>query len=67
MRKRKLNVKRLITVLSGLTIIILVAIMVTNSNRFNIAKESPSPTASTVTPVSTPPTQIGRASCRERV
>lgn len=56
MRKRKLNVKRLITVLSGLTIIILVAIMVTNSNRFNIAKESPSPTASTVTPVSTPPT-----------
>ncbi len=53
MRKRKLNVKRLITVLSGFSIVvILVVIMVMNSNKFNIAKESPSPT---ITTTATPP------------
>lgn len=52
MRKRKLNVKRLITVLSGFSIVvILIVIMVINSNKSNIAKDNPSPTiTATVTP-----------------
>ena len=54
MHKRRLNLKRLLTVLSGFSIIIiLVVIMVKNSNKFNIAKQSPSPSptaTATITP-----------------
>ncbi len=55
MRKRKLNVKRLITVLSGFSfIVILIVIMAMNSNKLNIAKENPSPTTTaTITPSAT--------------
>ncbi len=54
MRKRKLNSKRFITVLAGFSLItILVVIIISKNNRFNIAKESPSPSTATEKPIAT--------------
>ena len=50
MHKRKLNRKRFFTVLFAATILVaLIVILALNSDKFNIAKESPTPPASTVT------------------
>ena len=52
MRKRRLNVKRLLTVLSGFIIsVIMIAVLIINSDKLNIAKDNPAPT---VTATATP-------------